>query len=67
MPLDLLRGAIRRNERLVQELHEAQAHCDPDAMRDLLVELDNNNADLVVALEELAESPPTKHTDDAGR
>lgn len=59
MPLHLLRSAVMHNAQILLRLHDAHRRCDTEAITELLAELDLNNADLVVALEELAACPPT--------
>jgi hypothetical protein len=60
-PLDFLRRVIEDNETLVEQLQQAHNDGNDKLARELLKELDSNNADLRVALEELMEvdRPPT--------
>lgn len=57
--VDLLRRAVEHNAALVQQMFDAHSRNDHDAIRDLIVELDANNADLCVALEEITLCPPS--------
>lgn len=62
MPLDLMRRVIKHNATIIQQLYEALHQDDRAAVHDLLVDLDANNADMIVALEELSSCPPTRDT-----
>lgn len=53
MSFDRLRFALDQNRRIINELFQAHRRCDPDALRDLIMELHLNDAALNTAFEEL--------------
>jgi hypothetical protein len=56
--LNRLRQTIEHNASLISDLFRAHEAQGVNAVYELLVELDNNNADLMVVLEELQSHPP---------